>query len=216
MFVNLQKFSLHSYCKDRNCLLNNNKNATEFAPNNDFRYIKMKKEDIRRSIKLQTRSLSEQRRVQESLAVVEQLRYIIGCRAPKVVALFAPLWDEVQLQELADCLSCRVVLPRVEGDDMEFYDYSPTNLKEGAFGIMEPQGCTPCPACDIDLMVVPGVAFTKEGERLGRGKGFYDRYLSREGFRGFCIGVGYKHQLLDSLPTEPHDRQMDMVTVYNE
>ena len=152
----------------------------------------------------------------ESLAVAEQLRNIIGCRAPKVVALFAPLWDEVQLQGLADCLSCRVVLPRVEGDDMEFFDYTPTDLKEGSFGIMEPQGSTPCPARDIDLMVVPGVAFTKEGGRLGRGKGFYDRYLSREGFRGFCIGVGYKHQLLDSLPTEPHDRQMDMVIVCNE
>jgi 5-formyltetrahydrofolate cyclo-ligase len=147
----------------------------------------------------------------ESLAVVEQLRHIIARRAPKVVALFAPLWDEVQLQGLIDDLSCRVVLPRVEGDDMEFFDYTPTDLKEGSFGIMEPQGQKPCPASDIDLMVVPGVAFTKEGERLGRGKGFYDRYLSREGFRGFCIGVGYKHQLLDSLPTEPHDRQMDMV-----
>lgn len=182
----------------------------------DFRYIKMKKADIRHNIKLQTRSLSGQRRQSESLSVVEQLRHIITCHSPQVVALFAPLSDEVQIQELAQSLPCRVVLPRVEGDDMEFFDYTPDDLKEGSFGILEPQGTEPCPAGEIDLMVVPGVAFTIKGERLGRGKGFYDKYLSRKGFRAFCIGVCYAHQLLDNLPTEPHDRRMDTVIVGNK
>ena len=60
---------------------------------------------------------------------------------------------------------------------------------------------------------VPAVAFTRRGERLGRGKGFYDCYLSREGFRAYTVGVCYSHQLLDTLPTEPHDRRVDEVVV---
>jgi 5-formyltetrahydrofolate cyclo-ligase len=147
----------------------------------------------------------------ESLAVAEQLRHIIARRAPKVVALFAPLWDEVQLQGLIDCLSCRVVLPRVEGDDMEFFDYTPTDLKEGSFGIMEPQGRSMCSADEIDLMVLPGVAFSPSGVRLGRGKGYYDRYLARDGFRAFTIGVCYACQRRESLPREEYDRVVEMV-----
>lgn len=175
----------------------------------------MKKTDIRRNIKLLAKALPDLRKEQESGWVVEQLRSIIANRAPLVVALFAPLSDEVQIQELVKHAPCRVVLPRVEGDDMEFFDYTHNRLAEGSFGILEPQGGESCPAEKIDLMVVPGVAFTKEGERLGRGKGFYDKYLSRTGFRAFCIGVCYAHQLLDHLPTEPHDRRMDMVIAYN-
>ena len=86
-------------------------------------------------------------------------------------------------------------------------------MEVGAYGINEPQGDTPCPAEAIDLMVVPAVAFTRRGERLGRGKGFYDCYLSREGFRAYTVGVCYSHQLLDSLPTEPHDCRVDEVVV---
>ena len=61
------------------------------------------------------------------------------------------------------------------------------------------------------MMVVPGVAFTAAGERMGRGKGYYDRYLSREGFRAYSVGVCFGCQMCEELPTEPHDRRMDEV-----
>ena len=81
----------------------------------------------------------------------------------------------------------------------------------GAFGILEPQGERPCPAGEIDLVVCPGVAFTADGRRLGRGRGYYDRYLGDPAFRGFRVGVCYAHQLVDDLPVEPHDVRMDRV-----
>ena len=156
-------------------------------------------------------AMAADERMGQSENVAEQLCEIIACRKPGVVALFAPLSDEVQIGDLGSQLSCRVVLPRVCGDDMEFYDFSDSSLEQGAFGIMEPQGTAACRADEIDLMVVPGVAFTASGDRLGRGKGYYDKYLSREGFRAYCVGVCYAHQLLKELPIESHDKQMNMV-----
>lgn len=166
-------------------------------------------------MKRQTLALTESEVKRQSEAAMKILLQQVEFRRPSMVALFAPLADEIQLLPLVEKLSCRVVLPRVEGDDMEFYDYDPRAMQIGSFGIVEPQGVEPVEAEQIDLMVVPGVAFTAAGDRLGRGKGYYDRYLSREGFRAFCVGVCYEHQVVESLPVEPHDKAMDEVVSSN-
>ena len=175
----------------------------------------MEKKELRREMKRQTLALTESEVKRQSEAVMKILLQQVEFRRPSVVALFAPLADEIQLLPLVEKLSCRVVLPRVEGDDMEFYDYDSGAMQIGSFGIVEPQGVEPIEAEQIDLMVVPGVAFTAAGDRLGRGKGYYDRYLSREGFRAFCVGVCYEHQVVESLPVEPHDKAMDEVVSSN-
>ena len=166
-------------------------------------------------MKRQTLALTESEIKRQSEAAMKILLQQVEFRRPSMVALFAPLADEIQLLPLVEKLSCRVVLPRVEGDDMEFYDYDSRAMQIGSFGIVEPQGVEPVEAEQIDLMVVPGVAFTAAGDRLGRGKGYYDRYLSREGFRAFCVGVCYEHQVVESLPVEPHDKAMDEVVSSN-
>ena len=97
---------------------------------------------------------------------------------------------------------------------MHFYDYSSDAMASGYFGINEPQGNTPCAPSDIDFMVVPGVAFTADGRRMGRGKGFYDRYLSQEGFRATTVGVCFREQIVDDLPSEPHDRSTNYVIAF--
>lgn len=181
----------------------------------------MDKKSIRQSIKRATQGLSREETCHQSDSVNAALREIIMRRKPSVVALFSPLPDEVDITPVIEYLveqnQCLVVLPRVDikadKPTMEFYPYRKAEMEVGAYGINEPQGDTPCPAEAIDLMVVPAVAFTRRGERLGRGKGFYDCYLSREGFRAYTVGVCYSHQLLDSLPTEPHDCRVDEVVV---
>jgi len=106
----------------------------------------------------------------------------------------------------------RIVVPRVEGDAMRFYDYAPGELCRGAFGIAEPSVAErPCDPAEIDFIVVPGVAFTAAGARMGRGRGYYDKYLSQSGFRGVKAGVCYAHQLVVELPVELHDVFMDYV-----
>ena len=184
----------------------------------------MEKRELRRVVKERFRALDAEEKQQKSAAVVLLLGEILAQREASVVALFSPMNDEVQIAPLVEKLAkegrCRVVLPRVESmadgeAEMEFYDYEPTQLAVGAFGIIEPQAGEPCEASEIDVMVVPGVAFDRNGGRLGRGKGYYDRYISREEFRAECIGVCFDFQLFDELPTEPHDRAMDMVVSDN-
>lgn len=159
------------------------------------------------------RALDSRQRLRASAAIFSAVERLPEFRAARTVAVFAALPDEPATDEvLARWASTRrVVLPRVEGDAMRFYACRPDALVFGAFGILEPQGERPCPAGEIDLVVCPGVAFTADGRRLGRGRGYYDCYLGDPAFRGFRVGVCYAHQLVDDLPVEPHDVRMDRV-----
>lgn len=180
----------------------------------------MDKKTIRKSIKRFTNALPDTDKQTQSQCIISRLRQLVREHKPSVVALFMPLGDEVRLLPFIDAVASekeiKVVLPRVEtGSDstpsMEFYYYQVDHLSVGSYGISEPSAGEPCAVEDIDFMVVPGVAFTRQGERLGRGKGFYDSYISRSGFRAYTVGVCYSHQLMESLPIEPHDRRVDKV-----
>lgn len=173
------------------------------------------KRALRRTIKAQTATLSPADKHRQALLVTTYLCEIISHMDHPVVALFSPLSDELPLDIAALSKLCRVVLPKVDATAnaplMEFYPYSTDSLSVGAYGISEPTSQSPILPEDIDLAIIPGVAFTLEGYRLGRGKGFYDRYLSRSGFRAETIGVCFDHQLLDALPVEPHDKHVKKV-----
>ena len=181
----------------------------------------MDKKSLRQTIKHLTLALTEADAARQRDRVVASLREVVKQRRPRVVALFSPLPDEIDVSPLAGCLACRVVMPRVgdgaDGEpDMEFFDYAPQAMASGAYGIAEPQAGEPCRVEDIDLMVVPGVAFSVDGVRLGRGKGYYDRYLSRDGFRAYCVGVCYACQLRDDIPAESHDKRVNLVIAGKE
>lgn len=169
------------------------------------------KSDIRRAAKSAVKALTAQQKADKSTLILSCIASSESIKSAKTVALYASLSDEVQSFELIELLSQtkRVVLPRVAGDDMDFYPYTPSSLKVGAFGIEEPQGSEPISPDEIDVIVVPGVAFTTDGKRCGRGKGYYDKYLSRSGFRAIKIGVCYTEQLAEDIPNEPHDIVMD-------
>lgn len=169
------------------------------------------KSDIRRAAKSAVKALTAQQKADKSTLILSRIASSESIKSAKTVALYASLSDEVQSFELIELLSQtkRVVLPRVAGNDMDFYPYTPSSLKVGAFGIEEPQGSEPISPDEIDVIVVPGVAFTTDGKRCGRGKGYYDKYLSRSGFRAIKIGVCYAEQLAEDIPNEPHDIVMD-------
>lgn len=167
----------------------------------------MDKKGLRKEVRARVAMLDNIEKETRSIALCGAFYDFFACRSDKVVALFSPLPDEVRLWTLVERLAClcKVVLPRVEGDTMQFYTYNKGGVKLGAFGIMEPQGKEPVLPEDIDVVLVPGVAFALNGARMGRGKGYYDKYMSQPGFRALKIGVCYKEQLLDSLPVEEHD-----------
>ena len=167
--------------------------------------------DIRRGAKNAVKALSDSEKADKSALILSNVAQLEVVERAEVVALYASLPDEVQSFALIEQLSKtkRVVLPRVAGDEMDFYAYDPQSLKVGAFGIEEPQGAEVVAPEQIDVIIVPGVAFTEGGKRCGRGKGYYDKYLSREGFRAVKVGVCYKEQLVEDIPNEPHDIVMD-------
>ena len=132
------------------------------------------------------------------------------------VLLYHALPDEPRLDSLYEqalSMGKQVLLPVVDGSDLVLKRYEgPASLREGAFHIMEPTG-EPFPVsryAEIDLAVIPGMAFDRAGHRLGRGKGYYDRLLPRLP-KAYKLGVCFPFQLLDSIPCEEHDVVMDDV-----
>ena len=174
----------------------------------------MTKTEIRKQMKGLNTALSSEQREELSARIFNEAERLPAFARAKVVALFASLKDEPLTAPTLERWSRfkRIVLPRVEGDIMRFYDYDPASMNDsGSFGISEPEATALCRPEEIDFIIVPGVAFTAAGMRLGRGKGFYDKYLSQPGFRGVKAGVCYAHQLVGELPVEPHDVFMDYV-----
>lgn len=170
------------------------------------------KHTLRRAVRAEIAKLSAEDKHQLSSQIFNNLASSKEIEEASVVALFISLDDEPSTALAIEQLSLRkrVVVPRIEGEEMEFYDLS-EGLQKGAFGIMEPRATAAVSPDEIDVMVVPGVAFTRSGYRLGRGKGFYDKYLSRKGFRAYTIGVCYPCQLVKNIPTEKHDKMLDSV-----
>ena len=168
---------------------------------------------LRKAVRTRLAAMSDTEKRVQSAAVCHSLKAHIAVTGARVVALFSPLPDEPRIWPLVEDLSksMAVLLPRIEGDVMNFYCYSPESMSSGAFGILEPVGGEPVAPYEIDVMVVPGVAFTATGERMGRGKGFYDKYMSLKEFRAVKIGVCYDVQLVDVLPTEIHDVKIDSI-----
>ena len=108
-------------------------------------------------------------------------------------------------------LEKRILLPVVVGDDLELRLYTgPEDLKPGAYGIEEPTGELFTDYADIDFIVVPGVAFDRNGNRLGRGKGYYDRLLPRIP-SAHKAGICFPFQLVEEVPAEPFDIRMDEI-----
>ena len=102
-----------------------------------------------------------------------------------------------------------LLLPAMENGLIVPKKYVP-QLVRGDFGVMQPEG-GPFPIDEIDCIIVPGLGFTLEGARLGRGKGCYDRFLV--GTKASKMGLCFSEQILDRLIVEPHDIFMDFVTV---
>lgn len=174
----------------------------------------MEKSDIRREVRQRIKALSPEERMAEARSIFDRVEMLDSFGKAQCVAAFVAMPDEVPTKEILERwlkLGKRIVVPRVEGDIMRFYDYSPDRIVVGAYGIEEPQGNDEVAPAEIDLIIVPARAFTLAGARLGRGGGFYDKYMSLEGFSAYKVGVAFRCQIFDELPTDDHDILVDRV-----
>lgn len=145
--------------------------------------------------------------------LMQKLRQHPRFAESRTVLLFHSLPDEPCTHALLDeyCVRKTLLLPVVCGDEMTAARYDGSgSLVTGAFGISEPS-CAAAELPPIDLVVVPGVAFDAAGHRLGRGRGYYDRFLARLPQRPYLLGICFPFQFVPAVPAEPHDVLMDEV-----
>lgn len=171
-----------------------------------------KEKELRRQVALlKTRHSSSTTR--QSAEILAALEAHPAFRAATTVLLYHSLKDEVDTHEFIRKWSRekRILLPVVVGDDLELRLYTrPEDLKPGAYGIEEPTGELFTDYADIDFIAVPGVAFDRNGNRLGRGKGYYDRLLPRIP-SAYKAGICFPFQLVEEVPAEPFDIRMDEI-----
>lgn len=130
----------------------------------------------------------------------------------KVVLLYHSLPDELPTHSIIDQWSNTktILLPRVDGEYLRLYRYSPTLMVHGSYNISEPSmSCQEYSIGDVDLAIIPAMAFDRKGHRLGRGKGFYDRLLATSSV--MKIGVAFNSQIVRNVPADAFDISMNMV-----
>ena len=173
------------------------------------------KQQLRKTIRQRKKQHSPEQRQAWSAEIERRLLAHPRIRAAQVVMLYYALPDEVDTRHLADALLAEgktVILPKcVDDAHMEPRLYTgPADLAEGIFNLLEPVGAPYADIHRIEVIVVPGMSFDDEGHRLGRGRGYYDRFLERLP-EAYTIGVCYHFQRVDHVPTDPYDRAMDEV-----
>lgn len=155
----------------------------------------------------------EERRTQ-SAVIRAELETLMRERDVKVLHSFLPMGSEVELFPLLDnalANGIAVYAPRsLKGRVLENYRYrGQEHLVAGVFGTHYPAGDAPYTGM-FDMIIVPGLAFTKQGDRLGYGAGYYDTFLAQRP-DAFTAAVCFSGQLLPVLPVEAHDRSVDRV-----
>lgn len=140
---------------------------------------------------------------------VENLESFLSART---ILLYSSLPDELDTSAFIArwASSKKILLPVVEGENLVLKEYVPGRTEPGYRGIMEPDSSLPAiNPSEVDLAIIPGVAFDATGGRLGRGKGFYDRLLPSLGCP--TIGVCWACQLVPAVPADPHDIKVGAV-----
>ncbi|MGM9937179.1 MAG: 5-formyltetrahydrofolate cyclo-ligase [Candidatus Ornithomonoglobus sp.] len=182
------------------------------------------KDEIRNEIKAKRRMLTRDEINEASGRITERILSLDCYKNADTVmsyisAFKEPGTDVIILRLFAD--NKRVVVPISNTDTFTItpsYLTSPDKLIKGAYGIKEPAECIKADISDIDLALIPGIAFDTKGARIGFGKGYYDRFLAA--FKGIKVGICYDFQLLDYVPSSPHDIKMDIIItekrIYND
>jgi 5-formyltetrahydrofolate cyclo-ligase len=173
------------------------------------------KPELRAQMRAALGKISPAVRAVESADLCERLKVQIP--SARTILFFAPLADELDIWpvlELSMALGTRCALPFYDAGQNTYgtrlLGKLATDVVTGKFGVREPAaGCVQVGLDTFDLVLVPGLAFDLQGNRLGRGLGFYDRLLGK--LSGVKCGVGYDIQLLEKIPAEPHDAKVSFI-----
>ena len=166
------------------------------------------KDEIRRTMRARRKALTPEERTAAATAVCAKLA-ALECPSPVAVYLASP--QEIDLspfiRRMLDA-NVKVVAPRWNGETYELAvvkGLDETHLRKGPMGILEPAEAEIVPPRDVGTWFVPGLAFTRDGKRLGYGGGWYDRLLADAAGDSLKFGIAHAFQIVGDLPCEPHD-----------
>ncbi len=182
--------------------------------------IKIKKAEIRKEIIRRLRDQSPSLRAERSLIIQEKLLESDEFRSSNTVMTYVSLPTEVDTGHFIKTAlrqGKRVAAPYIgpDGDTIIASELTAIeNLEKGPFGIYQPKGGRDreIPLKEIDLVVVPAIAYDRKNMRLGRGKGYYDKFLAdTDLLSSKTVGLSFSFQVVDRLPSNDHDRPVDRV-----
>jgi 5-formyltetrahydrofolate cyclo-ligase len=174
---------------------------------------------LRRELRAKLAGMSDADRSSKSRIICALLTHTAEWRASRIIMLYLSMPTEVDTTALALRAwqeGKTVVVPKVSWDQKRMLPVEITSLSNDTMtttgpGIREPITGKPVPVSLLDLVVVPGLGFSQTGYRIGRGMGFYDRFLAQDGFLGLSCGVAFDEQLLPVLPLLEHDIPLSML-----
>jgi 5-formyltetrahydrofolate cyclo-ligase len=181
--------------------------------------INASKAQIRARIREVLATLSDQQRHDASVQACSKLMSLEAFANANVVMLYLPLAKEVDVTPVA--VQCfrrgqTVCVPKVDWKRREMDPVEVTSLDDHVLdcdehGVRSPKQCRPVLPETIDLVVAPGLAYDCQGRRLGRGGGYYDRFLCRLRPSTTKVGLVFDQQIVDAIPAKPHDVAVDIV-----
>lgn len=172
----------------------------------------MQKKELRKLIRQRKAEHTAEEKAEMSARICRQVLTDTHWAKANTVFLYHALTDEVDTTMLIDAAMQEgktVLLPVIDGDDLRLKIHTGAT-QTGSYSIQEPIGEEFTCYKEIALAIVPGMAFDKNGNRLGRGRGFYDRTLPKLA-EAYKIGLCFPFQLLESIPCEAYDIKMDAV-----
>ncbi|CAK8053864.1 5-formyltetrahydrofolate cyclo-ligase [Eupransor demetentiae] len=173
----------------------------------------MNKNELRQQQKKALKAVPADQRKRAEEALYQQLWQSALWQASQSVALTLSLPFELNTEPLIRAAwqaGKRVLVPKITDGEMHFVTITTGSVFDpGVMGIAEPSSQDYQDPAGIDLAIIPGLAFTKTGERLGFGAGYYDRFLST--FQGHSVALALPEQVLTELPMEPHDQLVEAI-----
>lgn len=178
----------------------------------------MDKAQLRRTLLNRLYALPSEQRSERSRKACQNLVSIEPFQKASTVMMFVSLPHEVDTSEAilhAWQLGKVVAVPKISWEQRHMIPVQINSLETGfstdAFGLRNPIAGVPVPFEDIDLVVTPALGFDKQGNRLGRGGSYYDRFFANDELRAFKCGFAFAEQIMDSIPVTDHDQPVDMV-----
>lgn len=181
------------------------------------------KRALRREIKAKLAAMPAALSAGKSRSACKALTALPEFRDARAVMLYLAVPGELDTAAVAMAAwrdGKTVVVPKADYERRQMIAVVCRSLDEefvrDRYGIREPSAPEPWPAERIDLIAVPGLAFDRSGGRLGRGGGFYDRFLGEADLRAVLCGLAFDEQVVDEVPVEQHDRRVDLLVTDKE